>query len=159
MNRFRFFWNRVYGELAGLEPSEIPTASALSAGIKAVPSWQTQIAESSKLIFLYFCVNLLWLIIYRLLCNGLCFILKQSLLKGKQTSYVKIADEQHLHNLKTLEMYTLGFFWDRVSLCSVGCPGTHSVDQACLELRHPPASASQVLGLKVCAALATTTPQ
>ncbi|GAB1296554.1 26S proteasome non-ATPase regulatory subunit 11 [Apodemus speciosus] len=29
-----------------------------------------------------------------------------------------------------------------------GCPGTHSVDQAGLELRNPPASASQVLGLK-----------
>ncbi|GAB1285580.1 RAS protein activator-like 2 [Apodemus speciosus] len=38
---------------------------------------------------------------------------------------------------------------DRVSLCSPGCPGTHSVDQAGLELRNPPASASQVLGLKV----------
>ncbi|GAB1298844.1 RPGRIP1 variant-11aa [Apodemus speciosus] len=36
----------------------------------------------------------------------------------------------------------------RVSLCSPGCPGTHSVDQADLELRNPPASASQVLGLQ-----------
>jgi hypothetical protein len=48
------------------------------------------------------------------------------------------------------------FFQDRVSLCSPGYPGTHSVDQAGLELRNPPASASasQVLGLK---AYATTT--
>jgi hypothetical protein len=38
-----------------------------------------------------------------------------------------------------------GFF-----LCSPGCPGTHFVDQAGLELRNPPASASQVLGLKAC---------
>jgi hypothetical protein len=40
-------------------------------------------------------------------------------------------------------------FWDRVSLYS-------SVDQAGLELRNPPAStsASQVLGLKVCATTA-----
>jgi hypothetical protein len=45
-------------------------------------------------------------------------------------------------------------FRDRVSLCNSGCPGTHSVDQAGLELRNPPASASQVLGLKACA----TTP-
>jgi hypothetical protein len=45
-------------------------------------------------------------------------------------------------------------FRDRVSLCSPGCPGTHSVDQAGLELRNPPASASRVLGLKACA----TTP-
>jgi hypothetical protein len=56
-----------------------------------------------------------------------------------------------------------GFFWvflvflafwlfrDRVSLCSSGCPGTHSVDQAGLKLRNPPASASQELGLKACA--------
>jgi hypothetical protein len=35
------------------------------------------------------------------------------------------------------------FFQDRISLCSPGCPGTHSVDQAGLELRNPPASASQ----------------
>jgi hypothetical protein len=46
------------------------------------------------------------------------------------------------------------FFRDRVSLYSPGCPGTHSVDQAGLELKNPPASASQVLGLKMCA----TTP-
>jgi hypothetical protein len=46
------------------------------------------------------------------------------------------------------------FFRDRVSLCSSGCPRTHSIDQAGLELRNPPASASRVLGSKVCA----TTP-
>jgi hypothetical protein len=46
------------------------------------------------------------------------------------------------------------FLRDRVSLCSPGCPGTHFVDQACLELRNPPASASQVLGLKACATTA-----
>jgi hypothetical protein len=38
------------------------------------------------------------------------------------------------------------FFQDRVSLYSPGCPGTHSVDQAGLKLRHLPASVSQVLG-------------
>jgi hypothetical protein len=43
---------------------------------------------------------------------------------------------------------------DRVSLCSPGCLGTHFVDQAGLELRNLPASASRVLGLKACA----TTP-
>jgi hypothetical protein len=31
---------------------------------------------------------------------------------------------------------------NRVSLCSPGCPGTHSVDQVGLELRDWPASAS-----------------
>jgi hypothetical protein len=45
-------------------------------------------------------------------------------------------------------------FWDRVSLYSLGCPGTHSVDQAGLELRNLPVSASQVLGLKACATTA-----
>jgi hypothetical protein len=39
-------------------------------------------------------------------------------------------------------------------MCIRDSPGTHSVDQAGLELRNPPASASQALGLKVC----TTTP-
>jgi hypothetical protein len=46
------------------------------------------------------------------------------------------------------------FFWDRVSLYSPGCPGTHSIDQAGLQLRNLPASASQVLGLKACATTA-----
>jgi hypothetical protein len=46
------------------------------------------------------------------------------------------------------------FFRDRFSLCSPGCPGTHSVNQAGLELRNLPASASQVLGLKACATTA-----
>jgi hypothetical protein len=46
------------------------------------------------------------------------------------------------------------FFWDRVSLCSPGCPGTHSIDQAGLELKNLPASASQVLGLKAWATIA-----
>jgi hypothetical protein len=41
-------------------------------------------------------------------------------------------------------------FQDRVSLYIPGCPGTHFVDQAGLELRNPPASVSLVLGLKVC---------
>jgi hypothetical protein len=45
-------------------------------------------------------------------------------------------------------------FRDRVSLYSPGCPGTHFVDQAGLELRNPAASASRVLGSKAC----TTTP-
>jgi hypothetical protein len=50
--------------------------------------------------------------------------------------------------------FVLFCFRDRVSLYSPGCPGTHSVDQAGLELRNPPASASQVLGLKACATTA-----
>jgi hypothetical protein len=49
------------------------------------------------------------------------------------------------------------FFWffETGFLCvALACPGTHFVDQAGLELRNPPASASGVLGLKACA----TTP-
>jgi hypothetical protein len=44
-------------------------------------------------------------------------------------------------------------FRDRVSLYSFGCPGTHFVDQAGLEFRNPPASASGVLRLKACATM------
>jgi hypothetical protein len=46
------------------------------------------------------------------------------------------------------------FFRYGVSLCSPGCPGIHSIDQAGFELRNPPVSASQVLGLKLCATTA-----
>jgi hypothetical protein len=38
--------------------------------------------------------------------------------------------------------FVLFAFQDRVSLCSPGCPGTHTVDQAGLELGDLPASAS-----------------
>jgi hypothetical protein len=46
------------------------------------------------------------------------------------------------------------FVCNRVFLYSPGCPGIHFVDQAGLELRNTPASASQMLGLKAC----VTTP-
>jgi hypothetical protein len=46
-------------------------------------------------------------------------------------------------------------FWERVSLYSPGCTGTHFVVQAGLGLRKLPASASQLLGLNIC----TTTAQ
>jgi hypothetical protein len=51
-------------------------------------------------------------------------------------------------------VFVFVFFQDKVSLCSPGCPGTHFVDQAGLELRNLPASAFQVLELKACAATA-----
>ena len=41
-------------------------------------------------------------------------------------------------------------FQDRIALCSPCCPGTYFVDQADLEIRNPPGSASQMLGLKAC---------
>jgi hypothetical protein len=41
------------------------------------------------------------------------------------------------------------FFFFLSYLWSPGCSGSHSVDQAGLKLRYLPASASQVLGLKV----------
>jgi hypothetical protein len=57
----------------------------------------------------------------------------------------------HTHKVKTSKSFFFLFLVlpGRVSLYSPGCPGTHSVDQAGLKLRNPPASASQVLGLKV----------
>jgi hypothetical protein len=45
-------------------------------------------------------------------------------------------------------------FRDRVSLYNPGYPGPHSVGQAGLKLRNPPASASRVLGSKACATTA-----
>jgi hypothetical protein len=43
-----------------------------------------------------------------------------------------------------------------VSLCGPGCPGTHSVDQAGLELRNSPASASRVQSCATTAQLRIT---
>jgi hypothetical protein len=53
-----------------------------------------------------------------------------------------------------LLLFCFVLFFKTGFLCSPGCPGTYFVDQAGLELRNPPASASRVLGLKACA----TTP-
>lgn len=54
-----------------------------------------------------------------------------------------------LKNVLLLIFVRLFFFFlsrDRVSLCSCGCPGTHSVNQVGLELRDP-TSSYQALGL------------
>jgi Na+/melibiose symporter-like transporter len=51
-------------------------------------------------------------------------------------------------------LFCFCFFRNTVPLYSSGCPGTHFADQTDLELRNPPASASQVLGLKACATTA-----
>jgi hypothetical protein len=56
-----------------------------------------------------------------------------------------------LQNINFLFSFFFFLLQDMVSLCSPGSPGTHLVDQAGLELRNSPASASQVLGLKACA--------
>jgi hypothetical protein len=57
----------------------------------------------------------------------------------------------HHHHAQFLLPFFFFFFLvfqDRVSLCSPGCPGTHFVDQAGLELRNLPASASFLKGKK-----------
>jgi hypothetical protein len=55
--------------------------------------------------------------------------------------------------LFNLCLFVCLFVWDRVSLFSPGCPGTHCVDQAGLKFVNLPASASRVLGLKECATM------
>ena len=59
-----------------------------------------------------------------------------------------------LYEIAIVWCFVLLNFWDRYSLYSPGCPGTHSVDHAGLEIRNLLASASQVLGLKACATTA-----
>jgi hypothetical protein len=70
-------------------------------------------------------------------------------LKWDRNGGIRFLKEKLFH----IFLFLFLFFQDRASLCSPGCPGTHSVDQAGLELRNLPASASQVLKLK---AYATT---
>jgi hypothetical protein len=63
-----------------------------------------------------------------------------------------LCPKKHLINLTSVPSWFLLYFISRQGLSvSSGCPGTHFVDQAGLELRNPPASASRVLGLKACA--------
>jgi hypothetical protein len=53
----------------------------------------------------------------------------------------------HIQGFPRLFFFFFLVFRDRVSLYTLGFPGTHFIDQAGLELRNPPASASRVLGL------------
>jgi hypothetical protein len=81
--------------------------------------------------------------------------------KKKPPSTNQISSHAHQHDIldlrdlkpNILESCQSNFFFSPETgfLCSPGCPGTHFVDQAGLELRNPPDSASQMLGLKVCA--------
>jgi hypothetical protein len=75
-----------------------------------------------------------------------------------QSIYTALIKKMLIANIAFFFFFFFFFFFlvfrDKVSLCSPGCPATHFVDQAGLELGNPPASASQVLGLKACA----TTP-
>ena len=60
----------------------------------------------------------------------------------------------HKNPKMTLKHYFFEFSRLGFSMSIPGCPGTHSVDRACLELRKSPASVSQVLGLKAWATTA-----
>jgi hypothetical protein len=62
--------------------------------------------------------------------------------------FALICKKRTCTDMLTRVLFFFFFFRDRVFLRSPGCPGTHFVDQAGLELRNPPASASRVLGLK-----------
>ena len=84
----------------------------------------------------------------------------------KDTSRVHLLDTSRVQlgePVRVLGFFGLVFVWlidclfvfrDRISLCSPGCPGTNSVDQAGLKLRNLPASVSQVVGLTACATTA-----
>jgi hypothetical protein len=71
------------------------------------------------------------------------------------TQHYKSADHLWPMHLKVIYLFYIVCLFlisqDRVSLHNPGCPGTCSIDQVGLELRDPPASASQVVGLKECA--------
>jgi hypothetical protein len=81
-----------------------------------------------------------------------CFCLILSELR----SFLRSMEKEHLETHETGRGNCFLVFWgvlfcfdfETGFLCSPGCPGTHSVDQAGLELRNLPASVSQVLGLK-----------
>ena len=57
--------------------------------------------------------------------------------------YVEIHQMSFLYEMGCLyDFFCLLGFGDRISLCGPDCPGTHSIEQAGLELRNSPACAS-----------------
>jgi hypothetical protein len=79
-------------------------------------------------------------------------MLREKSHKTNTLRLLKNGEDGRFHYMFFCLFVCLNGFWDKVSLYSPGCPGTHFVDQAGLELRNPPTSASWVLGLKACAA-------
>ena len=73
---------------------------------------------------------------------------------SQETENIKLLKSSAFFIFYFICLFVCLFVWDWVSLCSPGCPGTHSVDQADLELRNLPTSASQVLGLQAWATTA-----
>jgi hypothetical protein len=71
----------------------------------------------------------------------------------QEEHWVLLSAEPSLQPFFVCLFVCLFVFWDRVSLYSCVCPGTHFVDQAGLELRNPLASASRVLELKAWATI------
>jgi hypothetical protein len=71
---------------------------------------------------------------------------------------VEIHKQQSLFLFVCFLFFVFLFFETGFLCCSPGCPGTHFIDQAGLELRNLPASASRVLGLKACATPTPTPP-
>jgi hypothetical protein len=90
-----------------------------------------------------------------------CQLLFHHVMLSKHFSVVffTIIVESEPENFFVMFCFVLFCFWDRVSLYSCGCPETNFLDKAGLELRNPPASASQVLGLKVCTTTARQNPR
>jgi hypothetical protein len=75
---------------------------------------------------------------------------------------VNVAESMHLGQMEIIKslfiyyfyfIYLFILFFETGFLCSPGCSGTHFAEKAGLELRNLPASASQDLGLKVCATM------
>ena len=83
------------------------------------------------------------------------------LLMGKQRwgslSEVTLLKSAILWLYKVIFSFSPLVVWDRVSACSPGCPGTHSVDQAGFELTQITFLCLRVLGLEVCAKVPSNT--
>jgi hypothetical protein len=80
--------------------------------------------------------------------SGLHDIRKMQEIEERGQRVERIQGEKGGRNFLLFCFFVFCFFQDRVSPCYPGCPRTHSVDQAGLELRNLPASGSRVLGLK-----------
>jgi hypothetical protein len=80
--------------------------------------------------------------------SSLCLLKLSQLMTDRASGSALMRTPKHIHSCGNINFrfifskgFSIFFFRDRVSLYSPGCPGTHFVDQAGLELRNPPASA------------------
>jgi hypothetical protein len=92
---------------------------------------------------------------WRFAATIMCYLMSRIVISHDRSNVLSFQEgliQSPLRSSNLVDFCFSFWFFETGFFCySPGCPGTHFVDQAGLELGNLPASASQVLRLKACA--------